>query len=342
MFNAEFSEFLLFGRQLGLALAGAVCVWGFVFTKWSKHRAKETSSCIIYEWLGARLLFPLAAGFFIALLSWFLLSFFLPAYAHEGIGIVATENQRSLEGEAANPFVFLWILAFAGGYALRGLWPKHFQKHMEWFYALQLGFVVLLMMMFSWHGAFDKAQVFFWGHTVHSILTLGTVLVLDFLFLTSKSSALLKQHIYPLFSTISKVIWVGLGIDFLSVALIFQGAVNLTPQFFFMQTVVGILIVNGVLLAGPIARKMMTSVKEGGKQLTKKWERIGDVAGVISISSWGTITFVDFFAKLNLTYLQFFSAYLSLIVLLFLGHLLWEYFEKEPPAILGLEQINHL
>ena len=342
MFGAEFSELLLFGRQLGLALAGAVSLWGFVFTKWSKHRAKEAASCVIYEWLGARLLFPLAAGFFIVLLSWFLLSFFVPAYAHEGIGIVATEEQRSFAIEVASPFIFLWMLAFVGGFALRRLWPKLFQKHMEWFYALQLGFVVLLMVLFSWHGTLDKAQVFFWGHTLHSILTVGTVLVLDFLFLTSKSSAILKQHVYPLFPTVSKVIWVGLGIDFLSVAFIFQEAINLMPKFFFMQTVVGILIVNGVLLAGPITRKMMTSVKEGGKQLAKKWERVGDVAGVISISSWSTITFVDFFANLSLTYLQFFSAYLSLIVLLFLGHLLWEYLEKEPPAILGLEQLNHL
>jgi hypothetical protein len=335
MFGAEFSELLLFTRQLGLALTGAAALWGFVFVMRSKHQSQKTS-CVIYEWIGAKLLLPLTLGVFLALISWFLLLSFLPAFAHEGIVLIAQEETVAQGNEAAAPAMLFLAAALALAFLAKRLWPKVFQERLEWFFALHFALALLLMALFSWQGEWSKQQLFFWGHSIHSITTVGTVLVLDFLFLISKSSSLLKQHIYPLFPTMSKAIWVGLGVDFLSVALVFQQAIQITPKFFFMQTVVAVLIINGVLLAGPITRKMLASVKKGAHRLTKKWERIGGGAGVISIASWGTITLVDFFEHLTLNYFQLLLSYLSLIVILFLGHLLLENLAKKPPALLDL------
>lgn len=335
MFGIESTEILSFGRQLGLALAGAAALWGFVFTKWSKHRP-SSQECLVYEWLGTKILLPFVGGSVLFLASWLLLSLGTQVFAHEGIALEQNQEQGLLAGQAAAPVLFLWLLSLLFSAILRQFKPAYFSRNMEWFYLLQLGFMSTLMMAFSWHGEISRAQFFFWGHALHSIMTLGTVLVLDFLFLISKSSAILKQHIYPLFPPISKVIWVGLGIDFLSVALVFEDAIALTPKFFFMQTIVAILIINGALLAGPIAKAMLASIKQGGTRLAKKWERIGDIAGVVSIASWGTITLVDSFGRLTLTYLQLFGAYLVLLLLLFLSHLLFEYLRKEPPVVPGL------
>ena len=128
------------------------------------------------------------------------------------------------------------------------------------------------------------------------------------------------------------MIWLGLGIDFLSVALVFPEALQLTPKFFFMQTVIGILIVNGILLAGPVARQLQTSLREAGV-FTKRWKLTGDVAGVISLSSWSAITFVDFFHNLTLEYYQFLGLYAALIVALFCAHALWETFHRRQKMI---------
>ena len=166
------------------------------------------------------------------------------------------------------------------------------------------------------------------GHSFHSIFTLGTVLILDFLFLLSRPSDLLRQHIFPLFPTISKVIWVGLAIDFLSVSLVFQEALRLTPKFFFMQTVIAILILNGIWLGGPIARKLMHSMTEGGEAMTRRWMNIASIAGGLSVSSWGTITFMDSFENLPFAYWQYALGYLALIAILFLGHVVMERFTK--------------
>ena len=94
-----------------------------------------------------------------------------------------------------------------------------------------------------------------------------------------------------------------------------------------MQTVIGILIVNGVLLAGPIARQLQATFLKGGF-LAGKWKLAGNVAGTISISSWSTITFVDFFHNLQLEYYQLLGLYAALIIALFCGHFLLETFQR--------------
>lgn len=328
MFGAEFSEFLLFLRQFGLALVGASSLWGFVFTRWTRHRPVE-KDCLVYDWIGMKLLLPLFGGALIVLLSWFFFTSLIPAYAHEGIAL--TPGQELIRGrsEAATPYLIAWGAILLVGMAWKIARPGFFSKHMEWFYGANLISAFFFMIFFVYQGEVSKEQVFYIGHSIHSIFTLGTVLMLDFLFLISQTSSILKQHIYPLFSVLSKVILIGLGIDFLSVALIFQEAIQLTPKFFFMQTVVGILVINGMLLAGPISRRMMHSIRQNGKQMPHSWERIADISGAISISSWGTITFVDFFHNLTLRYIEFVALYFILVCSLFVLHAFWQRFRGQ-------------
>jgi len=332
MFGAELTEFALFGKQFGLALAGAASLWGVVFVKRNKH-GKQKEECLIFEWLASRLLIPLSIGLGTAIISWTVLLSILPVYAHGGISLVPSDMQI-VDALKNTSFLFhLWIAVSIVGFVLKKTKPTTFYNQLDTFYGIQFVIIVLLMAIPAWTGEFGRAQLFFAGHSIHSIFTLGTVLILDFLFLLSASSVLLKQHIYPMFPTVSKVIWVGLGIDFASVALVFNGAVAITPKFLFMQTVLGILIINGVILAGPIGRKLVDSVKEHGEAMGRKWITIASVAGVISVVSWSTNTFVDSFQHLSLSYLQFLLIYIGLIVVLYLGHELIERLQKEPSFV---------
>ncbi|MDA1337329.1 MAG: hypothetical protein O3C23_00975 [bacterium] len=333
MFGIELSELFLFARQLGLVLIGAASLWGFVLTRWTRHRSFE-KDCLVYDWIGAKLLLPFFMGVAATLLSWVLLTSFNLAKAHEGIILASSQNLATQQGEAAGPFLFIWLLVLFFGLLLKKMRPASFSQNMEWFYGVHFLFALFFMSFFAWTGEWNKEQLFYLGHSIHSIFTLGTVLILDFLFITSKFSAILKQHVYPLFPTLSKVILVGLGIDFISVALVFNEAIQLTPKFFFMQTIIGILIINGVLLAGPLSRRMLHSQKEGGKRISLSWEKIGGIAGIISVASWSTVTLVDFFANLTLTYIQLLVFYLVLVLVLYLGHTLMERFQEKVPAFL--------
>lgn len=321
MAGFELIEFASFGKQIGIVVAGAASLWGFVFWRSSRE-------------VSAKLLLPVFVGAGISFVFWFWLINILPAYAHEGITLRPT-----LEGtyRALTLFTPLSVAWFACSLAGLMWWRSHstsFLRFLPWFFALEFAFALILVSFPSWHFEWGREQLFVIGHSVHSIFTLGTVITLDYLFLVSERSRLLKQYIYPKFSIISKVIWLGLGIDFLSVALVFHDALQLTPKFFFMQTVIGILIVNGVLLAGPVARKLQAFAAEG-KALMGKWKLTGNVAGAISISSWSTITFVDFFHNLTLKYYEFLILYVALIATLFCAHSLWETFHRRQEMIIS-------
>lgn len=317
----------MFGRQLGLALAGATSLWGAVFL-YKSQRVANAEQAAAYRRVAARLFLPFWGGMAVALASWIgLLS--ATALAHEGIGVVPTHVERL----AAVPFTATPFFVFFGSalllfVALR-LAPQVWRTKAYFsFFVAALAVVLFLISFPAWTGQFDRTQLFYIGHSAHSIFTLGTVITLDFLFVVSHRSSLLKQHIYPHFRSISKVIWVGLGIDFLSVALVFGDAIALTPKFFFMQTVVGILIINGVILGGPIGEKLLRTVKSGARDLAGRWATAASISGTISITSWTTITFVDSFEHLTFGYGEFLLGYAGWFLVLFAGHFVWEQMEK--------------
>lgn len=332
MFGFTLTEFLLFGKQLGIALAGAAALWGFVFSLKDFHCGKDTK-CVIYDWIAVRILPLFMIGFSIGLVSYLGLLATVPVSAHEGIAYTPTVPEIAASFPILTPlFIALTALALL---ALT-LPNKGGDKYANWityFYATVFLVCFAISSFPAWRGAFDGMQLFYAGHGFHSIFTVGSVVVLDYLFLLSKRAKILKEHIFALFPTISAVVWFGLAFDFLSVMFIIEGF-EPTTKMLFMQTVIAILIINGTLLSGPLARRMMASVKPDGKDLHGGWKVAANMAGTISITSWMTITFVDYFEGLTFSYLEFFGGYLLVIALIFAGHTFMEWMEErtEPPA----------
>ncbi|MFT5281106.1 MAG: hypothetical protein ACI9AR_000563 [Flavobacteriaceae bacterium] len=327
----ETVSLLDFFRQIFFAIAGAASLWGAYFIFFAR-KGKNNGKEIVIEWVAYRLLFPLFLSV-VGLIALYLIATFIhPSYAHEGISVLPTISQIARSVAFTTPLFFIWSGIILFGVLFRFLKPKLFSK------------IVFPFYIFSFIGAFIlislpgiasdmTLQAFFVGHGFHSIFTIGTVLMLDYIFIIINHKPIVQQNIFPFLPLLSKVIWVGLGIDFISVLLIFPGALDLTPVFHFIQTIVAIVIINGVILSGPLSRKILSSVKKDGQEIKGKWGVIASLCGVISVVSWGTITFLDFFKTIDVTYNTLWLFYIGIIFVLFLGHRAHERFEKKqlPP-----------
>lgn len=332
MFGIEITEIFLFLKQLGLALAGAAALWGMVMSRKDMHCGEK--DCLVYDFISLRLLRLLYGGLTLSLVAYLLLLNTFSVYAHEGIGIYPTVAETISGLFYMGPLILISLALAIATLALEKLRPSVLAKYLTPFFGVQFVIFFILASIPAFTGSFDGRQLFFTGHGFHSIFTLGSVLVLDFLFLTSKRSPHLMQHIVPMFPTISKVIWAGFAFDLIS-ALFILPLADITIKTIFMQTVVGVLLINGAILSGPLARRMVGSTMEG-KPLPLRWERLGDICGTISISSWTTITLVDSFEHLSLSYPILLSAYLALIGILYAGHKLMSDREKRlaPPVFI--------
>lgn len=307
-------EILNFLKQLGFALAGASALWGWVFL----HRKKEE--------IAGKLLPLFFGGLIISAASWIILFWreVGNVLAHEGISIYPL-----IDVSIRAKFTQAPILLTAIVVALVFLFKKSRTAPLgsstsKWFFVTQFFLMSVVISLLGWVGEINREQIFFFAHGFHSILTLGTVLTVDYLFFASRRDLSQKQMIYPIFPLMSKVIWLGLGIDFTSAALIFEGTFELTTKFYFIQTVIGVLIVNGVLLSGSITRRLLDGLKHGITVLPKKLNLIAGISGSVSVISWMTITFVDQFQVIRLAYGQFFIYYLIAITAVFVMRTLVE------------------
>jgi len=329
MFGLETYQFISFLRQLGLAVAGAASLWGLVFIYISSKKSKDEPSGVVLAWIGLRLRWLVYGGGLLAISSWFVLSSIFPVIAHEGVTLVTEKWQvlQAIKDMTPVYLAFTLLLLISLLFKNFKLWIS--KKGISWFY---LASFVLVSIAISYYTDFRGLplgeRVFHVFHGFHSIFTLGTVLTLDFMFLSSRSSMVLQQYIFPLFPKISKVIWVGLSLDLLSTLLIFPDAVILSPRFFFAQSVVGILIINGVMLSGVITRRILKLLEEGKRETSKRWMLFANIAGTISVTSWTSITFVDFFPNITFSYLELMGIYFSTILIIFVLHEIWEYFDK--------------
>lgn len=320
----ELLGFVSFLKQAGWAVAGAASLWGLVFSIYAIKK-KDTTDEIVFKWISYRLFWLLNAASLVATLGWMISSKIV--LAHEGITIIPQPKEVFDAFMLLNPLFYIWLITLVAFLLIRVFKQSFFDKKLPYIFATQLVLISFLISITAWTSSINE-QLFFIGHNIHSIFTIGTVIVLDILFLSTKNSLIMKQNIYPFFPTISKVIWVGLSFDFISVALVFDKAIALTPKFFFAQTVIGILIINGALMSGPLTKLMLKRVSKEGKPLSKRQTLAMDLAGTISITSWTTITFIDFFHNLKFEYYQFLMGYLTIIATLFILHHLWEKVEK--------------
>jgi len=322
MFDIQAVEILLFFKQLGLAVVGASAFWGLILLRGAKRAtgAEQKEVCLH---LSQKILVPLGVSTIIAIIAWVAIFFVSPAdsIAHEGIVL----DQSGYENAQGYGFVSILFSLLAVVSAVGFGWYKKnrdkFSARAKKFYTVELTLAAMLLSVPVWTGSLGGEQIFFLGHSLHSIFTIGTVLVLDFIFFSSESSPKIKRQLYPLLPTVSKVIWIGLGVEFSSVLFILDEALMLTPKFFFMQTVIVILIINGAFLAGPINSKLIDSVSgEKNKELSGRWAKAAGVAGVISISSWGTITFLDFIKTVTAEYWELAVVYVCLILFVYITY----------------------
>lgn len=327
----ELDAFISFVRQFGLALAGASALWALVFV-WKADRTETKVDDVIMRWVGKRLTYVMYGGVFVATVAHLIYGSLLPAVAHEGVRIIPTTQDALMGYEATLPIFGVWVALCLAGLLFKQFKPEAFQSIFKpYLFVNFLLAAVIISAASAWRADLSTANLFFAFHGFHSIFTLGTVLVLDFLILSSKSSRTLQQHIFPHFAWISAAIWIGLGLDFLSVQLIFSEALVLDARFLFAQTVVSILIINGVLLSGPITRKILSVLDNGMNSLPKRWSLFADIAGTVSITSWLTITFIDYLEQSTVGYWQFMAVYVAVIVVLFVGHYFWERFDRHEP-----------
>jgi len=338
IWGIRLNEVLLLLKQIGLAILGAAALWGFVFSIRDVRR-RQPKNWIIDDWLSMQLFNLFLIGTAISSVAFFASLPTIRALAHEGVAVAATLPEIISTFPLMNGLYIFLILITCLMMLFRVSKEEKFSYLLTPFFAIAFLMAFIMTSLSAWRGALDSVQIFHFMHGFHSIFTLGSVIVLDFLFLISYRSELLKQHVYSLFPAISKVIWAGLSLDFLSVFLISEYFV-VTEKFLFVQTVIAILIINGALLSGPIARKMMGSIKDHVHPITANWRRAGNIAGALSITSWITITTVDFFRDLTLNYMELIWLYLGFFTLALVGHLLFEYIESQKgPLTLSNEEI---
>lgn len=292
-------------RQIALAVAGAACLWGFVFFVRGG----------LWREFASVLLRPFAVATTAAVAAWIALGWLLPpaVQAHEGISLapsgLETLNARVIDG----PLIFLLLAALLVGSFIAYRRPELLTRRLGTFYAVLFVLISVLIMLPEW-GADGHRRLFFALHGWHSILTLGTVIIIDFLLFLPNKTWAGKRALFGYFPIMSRVIWTGLGIDFLASMLIINEGLILTPRFYFAQTVVGIIILNGALLSGLIS-KMLSESAVAQRPLAPVWQRIALLSGVVSIVSWTSITAADGLRSITLPYLALMSVYVMIVIL---------------------------
>jgi len=332
MFGIELTEFLLFGKQVGIAIAGAAALWGFIFSQKDFHCGGD-SKCVIYDWIAVRLMPLFLIGVAIGTASYLGLLMTVEAAAHQGIAYLPGTTEVVASFPILTPLFYVLILATIIALSLPDKGGDKYANWITYFYGAMFVVCFAITSFPAWRGEIDARQLFYAGHGFHSIFTVGSVIVLDYLYIMSTRAKILKEHIFALFPTISAVVWFGLAFDLLSSLLIIEGF-EPTTKLIFMQTVIGILVINGAFLSGPLARRMLSSAKQGGEQVVGGWKLWANIAGAISIVSWLTITFVDSFENLTFSYTEYFAIYTLAILLAIAGHAFMEWMEErtEPPA----------
>jgi len=317
VFGIQFMDLVRLSQQLSLALVGAAGLWGFIF--WWKGYGELVEKMRV-------VLFASGALFFV---SWVAASIINPEilYAHEGISRAVSDERVAGAYTVTSFFVGPMVLLMA---MYLGRIKKQITKD-RYEGGILIGFFVLVSALMAM-SAFTDSEVFSdalfdFGHSWHSILTVATVLIIDYLFFVSYRRDHLKRMFFPFLPIMSLAIWVGLAIDFLSVQLIFRESIALTEKFFFVQTLIGIIILNGVFLSGPIARKLRSRIMPDRILPTpEKWHLWMGIAGSISIVSWLSITALDFFPGLTLGYGALLALYTAALVVVYI---IQRYLERE-------------
>ena len=303
MLDIAFTEVILFTRQVTAAIAGAAGLHAWLlYNRQQKKIADKLNGLMI----GSAVLFIL-----VWLVGWVLQS--PNVLAHIGISLEPTIT------DAERSFIFQWpfvvFLSLLILFARRGL-----ARVPKVYYLSFFGVMSILLSTYAVSAVIDWHAVSYVLHGWHSVVTLGTVVVLDYLFFTLRNDKKKMALFTKSFARFSVFIFVGLALDIASTYFVLGEALRLDTRFFFVQTVVVILILNGVLLAGPMTRVAGRYLARA-KELPKRMSAVLGLAGATSIVSWVTITFLDFVPNISLSYTQLATVYIALIAGGLLVHL---------------------
>ncbi len=336
MLADEFTAAILFVQQLGLALAGAACLWGlfFFFNSRSTTEEGKRSACNL---IAGKLFIPFTMGFIVAFAAW------LVKTSSSWSFIAQSRVRAYLQFTSANEGILdtvtaLWI--FLAAFTVLGIFL--YRRHHEWFLKnINFYFVISFISAFvlisfpTGIGKYDIDRLFFVRHGFPLIFTIGTVMATDFVFFFSRTSLRTKRQIYPFMPTLSKLVWVGLGITFLWEWTGLDRSM-LTSQFYFTQSVIAVIIINGMLFNGPLLEKLISGVSEKRvKPLSDGWLYVSEISGVVTFSCWNTITYLSFFGNLHYSLGTLWIAFIIKTVLVYLLLLLIEYVTDRPMSLVG-------
>lgn len=321
IFGITFPELIRFFIQVGLAVAGAAALWGLAVS-WRMRLldVRDRIGAQVLVYFLARLF---GLGFSLYLISWlagYLFVFTPSVSAHEGITIRSIPEAFVQAGFTMSlPILLVAFVVAAVGLFLFRERREIFLRVAKEFFLAELLLVSVLMYLTTFTGDFGREQIFFFFHSWHSILTLGTVLVVDSLYIVTKRHEACRRVLYRFFPYMSMAIWIGLGLDFMNNSLIFAQHDWSLPVFRYAQIIVAIIIINGTLLSGRINEALMGLIDKDGhvRDFDAKAERLISLSGAISIVSWFTITFSDAFT-LTVPAWAYFGLWAFLIALVYI------------------------
>lgn len=319
MFGIETIEVLMFFKQVGLALGGACAFWGTVFLFLSRMSQSQRPAAL-WQGVAQKLLLLFFPGLLLYGISWAIIAGTQCAFcvnAHEGISIAESVSRGALILQKQfSLYASLMFLGAFGFIAWLGR-PRFFLSNLAWFYGASF-LLVSVIFLYPWVPLDSlRENVSLALHNFHSIFTLGSVILVDFLFIALRFN--LRPYLQKIFPLITLGIWAGLGLDFINSGLIFNEAFHATGKVLFMQTLIGIVIINGVILSGPLARAIISfEQRMGANPLPMRLFNAIGISGSISLATWISITALDGFRTLTFGYLELLILYVLFIALLFL------------------------
>jgi len=329
MFGIESTEILLFLRLLGIGIAGAAAFWGFIFLFLSRRTQKEEEG-MLWSYASQKLLLLFFPSLLLYAITWSILAVkqcIFCLQAHEGISLAQKTSELILSIQNQYPFFLVLLFIGALGFVAFFFARTFLFAHLSWLYGAS--FLLASLLLFHSWGSFEsvKQSLSFGLHNWHAILTIGSVIVSDFLYMVTRTR--LQPLFGRIFAMITFGIWIGLGLDFLSAGLVFDEAFVLTAKFLFAQTLIGILIINGVFLAGPMARVLI-----GAKtHISPKINTIMGISGSISLIGWLGNGALDTFRNLTLSYWELLGFYVVFVIMAFVVHEVMERVYVRPKTI---------
>lgn len=279
--SLDISELLV---ACGVAISGAAALWGWIFAY--KARVNEKSQ---KQWtqLSSKMMYPLLIGFVMMVLGWGLFSATSPflSYAYEGVDFAMPElDYVHLHDAGLIPFMLLIVFTALGIGYLRGN-DKIPASKFEWFYFFEFAFISLIAFIPMF--IFLEESFYLSIHAWLTIFTFGTVVLAGYLFVMVQRRPDLLDEFLETTDLINKIVWFGLGLEFLNSFTILEEQLILSPRFYFLQIIVAIIILNGVLILEPATRRLRE------KTISKGWDNALLVGGAIGFSSWFTLIFID-------------------------------------------------